>query len=265
MCFKVAHLPMQHLSLISWLSEISKIDAPRLGEKAANLGEMASIGLPVPNGFVISPQAYYDFIAQTELLPKINQLLSDVDIHTSSSLQQASQSIQKMIVQAKMTPECKQQILASYKQLSSKEVFVAVRASAVTMDSNYPSADGQQASYLNIHGDSHLIASVQLVWASLFTPRAIFQRVQHGHDTLRIGSAVIVQRMVESDASGIAFSLHPISSNPDLSSIEAVWGLGEVIGNGDITPDHYEVSKKDWQIVKKRSGKTAVAINAYHP
>ncbi len=242
---------MQHFPHISWFSEISRLNSSQLGEKAANVGEMAALGLPVPNGFVISSQAYYDFIAYTDLSAKIDRLLDQVDIHSSSSLQKTSSAIQKMIVQAKMAPETKQQILDSYRQLSSKDVFVAVRASTVAANHNYPSTDGRQASYLNVYRGEQLIASVQLVWSSLFTPRAIFQRVQHGLDTLHVGAAVIVQRMVESDASGIAFSLHPITSNPDISAIEAVWGLGDVIDAGDITPDHYEVSKKDWQIVKK--------------
>lgn len=242
---------MQHYPIISWLSEISKVDASKLGNKAANLGEMASLGLPVPNGFVISPQTYFDFIAQSSLLPKINQIIGEVDIHSSNSLQQASRAIQKMIVQAKISTEAKQQIASSYRQLSSKDVHVAVRASAISSDNNAPSADGRQASYLNICGDDQLLNSIHLVWASLFTPRAIFQRAQHGQDASQVGTAVIVQRMVESDVSGVVFSQHPISNNPDIAAIEAVWGLGEVIDTGDITPDHYEASKNDGKIIKK--------------
>ena len=143
---------MPQLPLISWLSQLKKEDVSTIGIKAANLGEMTSLSLPVPNGFAIQAQAYYDFLAQTKLADKINQLISETDTHQSASLQKTSTAIAKLIKQAKMPDSLASQIVGAYHQLSAKDVFVAVRPSLTDAADLTALSNSNSISHLNILG-----------------------------------------------------------------------------------------------------------------
>ncbi|HLL61317.1 MAG TPA: phosphoenolpyruvate synthase, partial [Candidatus Nitrosocosmicus sp.] len=127
--------------------------------------------------------------------------------------------------------------------------LVAVRSSATAEDLPTASFAGQQETYLNVKGENNLIKKIKECWASLYTERAMYYRNQQGFDHLKVGLAAVVQRMVESDKSGIAFSIDPVTNNKNVVTIEAIFGLGEYIVQGKVTPDHYEVDKKTFDIL----------------
>jgi pyruvate,water dikinase len=178
---------------IYWFKQLNKDSIEIAGGKGANLGEMANAGFPVPPGFVISADAYWDFIVSTDLKDDVSELLDGLDVNDSNKLQDVANQIQKMIINQKMPLELKREIVKAYLEMkgsapelnvpdskkpgilkmSRENPFVAVRSSATAEDLPDASFAGQQATYLNIKGDEALIKAVQACWASLFTSRAI--------------------------------------------------------------------------------------------
>ncbi|MBM4433425.1 MAG: phosphoenolpyruvate synthase, partial [Chloroflexi bacterium] len=146
-------------------------------------------------------------------------------------------------------PELAEEIRKAYVKMGRG--LVAVRSSATAEDLPEASFAGQQRTFLNVQGEDEVVKAVQGCWASLFEARAVFYRVQHGFDHFKVGIAVPVQRMVQSEAAGVMFTLDPITNDTSKIAIEAVFGLGETIVSGDVTPDHYVISKEDLKIVKK--------------
>lgn len=240
---------------IAWFSEIGKEDVPLVGGKGANLGEIVNAGFPVPNGFVITSHAYYDFIRENNLNIKIKHLLSTVNFNNSKSLEQVSLHIKKLIINAKMSDQLIKDIVLSYEKLGGafNQALVAVRSSATAEDLANASFAGQQETYLNVKGDAVLIEKVKEGWASLFGARAIFYRHQQKFDNIKIGIALVVQKMVESDKSGIMFTIDPVTNDKSKIVIEAIFGLGELIVQGAVTPDHYEIDKKELKILSKKA------------
>lgn len=240
---------------IAWFSEIRKEDVPLVGGKGANLGEIVNAGFPVPNGFVITSHAYYDFIRENNLNVKIKHLISTVNINNSKSLDQVALNIKKLIIEAKMSPELTKEIVSSYEKLSGRfnQALVAVRSSATAEDLANASFAGQQETYLNVKGDAVLLEKVKEGWASLFGARAIFYRHQQKFDNIKIGIALVVQKMIESDKSGIMFTIDPVTNDKSKIVIEAIFGLGELIVQGAVTPDHYEVDKENLKILSKKT------------
>jgi pyruvate,water dikinase len=201
--------------LIYWFSEIDKHDIPRVGGKGANLGEMYQAGFPVPNGFIVSSQAYFAFLKENNLTEKIKDLLSTINFSSTDSLMQVSGHIKKLIVDAKPSEELVHEIFDSYRQLSGsslKDVLVAVRSSATAEDLPGASFAGQQETYLNVKGDANLLLKIKAAWASLFEARAIFYRHEQKFDHFRVGIAIVVQMMAESDKAGIMFTIDPVTN-----------------------------------------------------
>ena len=246
-------MPSKHPSIL-WFNEVGKEDIPSVGGKGANLGEMTQAGFPVPNGFIVSAFAYFQFLKENNLTTKINHLLGTVNFEKPESLQQVSAHIKKLIVHEPMNDELIQTIFNSYEKLSGplSDALVAVRSSATAEDLPGASFAGQQETFLNVHGDSNLILNIREAWASLFEPRAIFYRHEQKFDHFRVGIAIVVQKMIESDKSGIMFTIDPVTNDKTKVVIEAIYGLGEMIVQGKVTPDHYEVNKADLKIKQKQ-------------
>ena len=237
---------------ILWFKEINKADIGLVGGKGANLGEMYNIGIPVPNGFCVTAQAYFDFLEKTSLRAKIITELKGLNLEDSKKLLKAAENIKHAILAAKMPPDTAKLIKGAYKELTgTHDQKVAVRSSATAEDLPDASFAGQQATFLNISGTSNVVSAVQKCWASLFEPRAIFYRADKDFDHLKVGIAVPVQLMVEAEVSGIMFTVNPLTNNDNEVSVEAVIGLGEGIVSGQITPDQYVVRKDNMQIIAK--------------
>ena len=247
---------MQESNLAIWFKCLGKEDIPRVGGKCANLGELyGKIGVPVPNGFAVSADAYRIFLEKNCADEKIGALLADINMDDLEALEEASRQIRTHLESLSMPKEIGDAILAAYgelcKQRGKKEVAVAVRSSATAEDLPGASFAGQQDTFLNVTGQT-LLQKVQQCWSSLFTPRAIFYRKEKGfaHDEVLI--SVAVQEMIDSKASGVMFTLEPVRGDRNTIVINAAWGLGEAVVSGQITPDEYVVEKGTFRILDRK-------------
>ena len=238
---------------IVWFNEVTKKDVATVGGKGANLGEMTNAHLPVPPGFIVTANAYYDFLQKAKITDKIRNLLQPLDPSNSKQLQQIAEEIKQVILNAQMPPELAKEIKEAYIKMGGG--LVAVRSSATAEDLPEASFAGQQRTFLNVQGEKEVVVAVQGCWASLFEPRAIFYRQQHGFDHFKVGIAVPVQKMVDSEASGVIFTIEPVTSDNSKIVIEAVFGLGEAIVGGEVTPDLYIIDKDGLKISTKKIGK----------
>lgn len=227
-------------------TKISKDMTEIVGGKGANLGEMTQSGFPVPPGFCITAQAYRDMIAYNNFEPQIRALLEPLDVRDSQKLQKVAHQVMKLVGRANIPPEMVKEIVDNYHALkkNDKSPLVAVRSSATAEDLPDASFAGQQATFLNVKGENNVIEAVRQAWASLFEPRAIFYRVTQKYDHFKVALAIPVQLMVQSEISGIMFTVNPLNGDKRRLVIEAIWGLGEKIVQGAYTPDHYEVNKE---------------------
>jgi phosphoenolpyruvate synthase/pyruvate phosphate dikinase len=234
------------MELMRVFEDLGRHDAGIAGGKGASLGEMTQAGIPVPGGFVVLSSAFERFLEETDLNVEIDSILHGVDTKAMHTVEHASETIQKLILGAMMPEDIKVLIQSSFQELSTR--FVAVRSSATAEDSASAAWAGQLDSFLNTTEET-LLKNVQRCWASLFTPRAIFYRFEQGLHDSKISVAVVVQKMVESEVSGIAFSVHPVTEDRNQLIIEAGFGLGEAIVSGQITPDSYVVEKNPRRIM----------------
>jgi pyruvate,water dikinase len=239
--------------LILFFKDIDKEDIPKVGGKGANLGEMWNAGFPVPPGFAVTVSSYNLFLDENNLKEEISDILKNINVDNNKSLEKAASEAQRKIERGKIPDSVAREVIKSYSKISGflKKAQVAVRSSATAEDLPSASFAGQQATFLNVKGEANLLLKIKECWASLFTPRAIFYRVQNkiSHDKIKI--SVIVQKMVQSEVSGVMFTLNPVTNEKDRIIIEAVWGLGEMIVQGSVVPDHYVVQKDTFSILSK--------------
>lgn len=229
--------------------EIDREDLDFAGGKGANLGEMVKIGLPVPPGFVIGTNAYFDFLTETGLRSEIEKLLTS-DLENPEKLLEVAGKITRKFQQAKIPGIISQEIVKYYQKLGNGKV--AVRSSSTVGDSPQVSFAGLHETFLNVSGKKELLASVKDCWASFFKARAIFFRIQSNFSHFKIGFAVVVQKMVESQVSGIMFTEDPVTNDKQTIVIEAIYGLGELVAFGEVTPDQYRIRKSDGKILEKK-------------
>ena len=235
--------------LIKNLTEISKTDISIAGGKGALLGEMFKLKISVPQGFVILTNVFNEFLRKTKIDTKIEKILSKINIKEIETINHASKKIRNMILTKKIPKYIEKEIFKNYKKLNVE--FVAVRSSATSEDSIFNAWAGQLETYLNIT-EEILLENIKKCWSSLFTTRAIYYRKEKKLDKEKISVAVIIQKMIQSEKSGVSFSVDPIQQNKNQIIIEAGFGLGEAIVSGSITPDKYVVSKKDFRIIEKK-------------
>jgi pyruvate,water dikinase len=264
-----AKKPLEQRNIV-WLNELSKKDIPIAGGKGANLAEMFNSKFPVPPAFIITAYAFKNFIEIAGLKGRVLAEIKKIDIDNTAQLETKAKDIQAMIIRAEMPKELAEEIIESYETLNidkdmlenagkdalsilknAKEpVFVAVRSSATTEDLATASFAGQQETFLNIKGSAQLIEAVKKCWASLFTARAIYYREKKGFAHEKSLIAVVIQKMINSDKSGVSFSLNPVTNNHDEIIIESVFGLGEGIVSGAIAPDRYVIDKKTMKVTE---------------
>jgi pyruvate,water dikinase len=240
---------------VVWFDQVDKEDGAIVGGKGANLGEMTQAGFPVPPGFIVAVAAYKEFLDHNRLEEKIRKELEGLDVSKSDELERTAKTVQHLITRSEFPKDIAQEIIKAYFALNDdmfKHPYVAVRSSATAEDLPNASFAGQQATFLNVSGESSLIEKVKEAWASLFTARAIFYRVTNKFDHFTVSIAVPVQKMVASEKSGIMFSVDPVTNDKTKIIIEAIYGLGELIVQGAVTPDHYEVNKKELKILIKQ-------------
>ena len=252
---------MKNVPNILWLEEIRKEDIVSVGGKGASLGEMASLGLPVPRAFVVTAQAFRRFLVETGLEEKIFKSYDKLDVENNEALEKAADTAKTMVLKAKMPAIIKEEIRKSYKKMQKPDTIVAVRSSATAEDLPDASFAGQQETYLNIKGEAALLVAVQKCWASLYGARAIYYRAKQGFDDHTVNIAVVVQELVHSEKAGVMFTSHPITGEP-LTIIEGSWGLGEAVVSGSVSPDKYVFDQQKEKVVDRLISNKKVAIIA---
>jgi len=247
---------------IAFFKNLTKEDIPLVGGKGANLGEMVKAGFPVPNGFAITVAAYDEFLGQNKIITEIYRILKTTNQNDPQELNQASGAIQKLILRGVIPGEISKDIISAYKTLSGhfKKALVAVRSSATAEDLPEASFAGQQMTFLNTRGDANLLSAVRECWASLFMPRAIFYRIENKVSHEKVKISVLVQKMIQSEVSGVMFTVDPVTNEKDKIVIESVWGLGEMIVQGLVVPDKYVVQKETFSILSKQVSDQALQL-----
>jgi pyruvate,water dikinase len=237
-------------ALVLPFKEITKEDTAVVGGKGANLGEMVQVGLPIPQGFCLTSNAYRLLLSENHLDQLIKDTLKDLDVKDTKALDAASKKIKDKFLKADIPQEVVKEVFNLYRHLKkgNSNPLVAVRSSATAEDLPDASFAGQQDSFLNIQGEANLIQAIRSAYASLFGARAIFYRETKGYDHFKVSLAIPVQLMIQSEVSGVMFSINPVTNNKQQIVIEAVWGLGDYIVQGVVTPDHYVVNKTDFSI-----------------
>ena len=250
--------------LVIWFENLRKTDIPSVGGKNANLGEMANAGIPVPPGFAITAYSYKKFIEETGISSKIYEIISDTVTNPNDPAQYeiASKKIRELIELTPMPKEIEDAIRSAYeelcKRLNANDVFVAVRSSATAEDLPDASFAGQQETYLNVRGVDEVIENTVKCWSSLFTPRAIFYRSEKGFAHEKVFISVGIQKMVNSKAAGVIFTMNPVTGDPSQIVIEGNYGLGESVVSGTVTPDDFVVDKNTLKIIDRRIAKKTV-------
>ncbi len=242
-------MSMTKVPNILWLAEIRKDDIPSVGGKGASLGEMTSVGLPVPNAFVVTAQAFRRYIEDAKIDTEIFSLLSGLDVENSDLLEKTAADVISIVMKTPVPDELREDIIRSYMKMGD-DVVVAVRSSATAEDLPDASFAGQQDTYLNIMGVDALIDAVQMCWASLYGARAIYYRAKQGFDDSIVDIAVVVQILIRSEKAGVLFSSHPVTGEPT-SIIEGSWGLGEAVVSGTVSPDNYVFDQRSLRVVDR--------------
>jgi len=228
------------------LKEISRSNTIIAGGKGANLGELLKVGMLVPAGFVVLALAFEKFLKETDINVEIKTMLNRINIEDLESVEEGAEIVRSLIMEAIMPKSIEKEIMDSFEKLGAK--YVAVRSSATAEDSKIDSWAGELETYLNTTRKD-LIKNVKKCWASLFAPRALFYRVKRGLKRKKVSVAVVVQKMIQSDVSGVCFTVHPVTKDRNQMVIEACWGLGELLVSGQQTPDTYVVEKNSLDIL----------------
>lgn len=239
--------------LIYWIKDLRKEDVAVVGGKNASMGEMYSQltqkGVRIPNAFALTANAYWSYLKYNKLDTKLTEMFSKLDAKNVGATQKASKIMMAMVLKGNFPPDLEKEILENYKLLSQeygdKATDVSVRSSATAEDLPTASFAGQHETFLNIKGKEELLKAIKNCISSLFTARAIAYRDENKFDHMQVALSVLVQKMVRSDlgSSGVMFTLDTETGFRDVVVINAIYGLGELIVKGKITPDTYYVHK----------------------
>jgi len=251
--------------LVLWFENLRNTDVPSVGGKNASLGEMINAGMPVPPGFAITAFSYKKFIEETGISGKIYEIIKETVTNANDPKQYelASKRIRELIDSTPMPKDIETAVRTAYEEigrrLNMKDVFVAVRSSATAEDLADASFAGQQETFLNVRGIKEVLEATIKCWSSLFTPRAIFYRTEKGFAHERVFISVGIQKMVNSRAAGVMFTIDPVTGDLSRIVIEGNYGLGESVVSGSVTPDDFVVDKKSVKIIERRLAKKTVA------
>lgn len=268
---------------VKWLFELSNKDVAVAGGKGASLAEMYKNKFPVPPAFIVTAQAFEEFISDVQ--EQIKKIIEVTDVDNTDELNESSKKIREIIEKQVFPKDMEKEISEAYEilgtekrdahitgdalnilKLAKEPVFVAVRSSATTEDLVEASFAGQQETFLNVKGNSRLLGSIKKCFSSLYTPRAIYYRDKKGFKNVKALLSVVVQKMINSEKSGVMFTKNPIKEDGTVV-IEAVFGLGEGIVSGKIHPDNYivnpeleildkKIADKKKALVRNASGET---------
>jgi phosphoenolpyruvate synthase/pyruvate phosphate dikinase len=244
------------MKLVCRLQEISRDDVAIAGGKGANIGELIRAGLQVPPGFVLLTPAYHLFIELNKIQREIERLTSQITLTDPSSIEQTSIAIRTLFDKGCMPDEIVSAVRAVYADMRGSAL--AARSSATSEDLPQASFAGQQETYLNVQTEEALLAAIQHSWASLWTVRALDYRSHHRIAPDAVSLAVVIQEMVPASASGVLFTVNPVTGDPDEVVINATWGLGEALVGGQVTPDMIISDKQSGEVKRMEIGEKSV-------
>ena len=250
---------MKEMPNVLWLEEIKKEDIPSVGGKGASLGEMTSIGLPVPKAFVVTAQAFRRFLVETGIEETLYRRLEHLDVDDNGALESVSRDVQDLVMSVEIPDHIREEITDAYNRMGANGTVVAVRSSATAEDLPEASFAGQQETFLNILGEADLLDAIQRCWASLYGARAIYYRAKQGFDDRSVNIAVVVQELIRSEKSGVMFTSHPVTGEP-LTIVEGSWGLGEAIVSGSVSPDNYVYDLRSGRVVDRLIAEKEIMI-----
>lgn len=249
---------------VKFFNELGIKDVPLVGGKNASLGEMyqklTKSGIRVPNGFATTAEAYRHFLKDSGTQQKLKQILNGLDTHDVIDLARRGKLARQAILNSDLPQDLQKEIISAYRKLSSlyktKNLSVAVRSSATAEDLPDASFAGQQDTYLNIYGEANILTAVKKCIASLFTDRAISYRVDKKFDHFSIALSVGIQKMVRSDlaSSGVMFTIDTETGFSNAILINSIYGLGENIVQGKVSPDEFYVFKPTMAIIDRTLG-----------
>jgi pyruvate, water dikinase len=246
------------MEAIRWFSEIGLTDVALVGGKGANLGELTAAGLPVPPGFVVTAAAYLEAVAESGARARLARLMSGLNADDHASLAETHQAAREEIMATTIPAEIADAIANAYRRLGDN-VAVAVRSSGTTEDAGDSSFAGMNASFTNVIGLPNVLARVKDCWASLYGERVLAYRAEQ-HLAEEPAIAVIIQKMIFSEVSGVMFTADPTSGALDRMIIESVFGQGEAIVSGRVEPDTYILDKAGPQLISVRQGRQKFKI-----
>ncbi len=229
-----------------------------VGGKGANLAKLTGAGLPVPDGFLVTVEAYQAYVTANELSSTVSAALSGLDATSPAALEAASTQIRASFAAGKFAPALRAVLAVEYRRIG--EPPVAVRSSATAEDLPDMSFAGQQDTFLNVQGLAALCDAVVACWSSLWTARAIGYRARNQVDQRSVALAVVVQVMVAAKAAGVLFTANPLNGRRSETAIDATLGLGEALVSGQVEPDHYVVDGHTHTILRKTLGAKETVI-----
>lgn len=249
---------------LRFFEEISMPDVAQVGGKNASLGEMyrnlAPKGINLPNGIATTAESYYYFLDHADIRTKIQQELEGLDVRDIDELRVRGAKIRKIILNSNLPEDFEDEIRSGYHQLSQicgrDNLVVAVRSSATAEDLPNASFAGQQDTYLNISGEENVLISVKKCIASLFNDRAIVYRVENNFDHMKVALSCGIQQMVavRSKSAGVMFTIDTETGFKNVVEINSIYGIGENIVQGRVSPDEFTVFKPTMAILKKKVG-----------
>ncbi|MDP9693210.1 UNVERIFIED_ORG: pyruvate,water dikinase [Arthrobacter globiformis] len=243
--------------LVLGLGDLSASMLPEVGGKAANLGELISADLPVPDGFCLTTEAYVQAVEPLGLAD-VHRVLQDTPANNLEALASLAARARSLITSAELPTAIAGEVLTAYRALDG--VPVAVRSSATAEDLPFASFAGQQDTYLNVIDAVALLDAVRKCWASLWTDRAVAYRASRNIDPATVALAVVVQRMVDAEAAGVMFTANPVTGRRGETVIDASPGLGEAVVSGAVNPDHFVVDTASGSILQRRLGDKRTAV-----
>ena len=249
------------MSYVVDLAQVSSTDRETVGGKASGLGELVRSGLPIPPGFVVTTEAYHLFASDPSLARIIQTGLASIDPDRQETVEDASRRIREGFEKTEYPKALREEIARAYEAYvkNHRVRFSAIRSSATAEDLEGASFAGLQETYLNVTGTEAVLTAIRRCWGSLFTPRVLVYRARKGFDHADVRLAVLVQKMVDSEVSGIVFTRDP-NTGENHMIVEAGWGLGEAIVGGEVTPDHYVIDGASQKIIQKQLSEQRIRL-----
>jgi pyruvate, water dikinase len=237
---------------IAWFKDLDIHAVPRVGGKGASLGELRRAGIAIPDGFVLTTEAFRNFMGMLSQQLGLEQRIAALKGADTATLNARCEEIRDAVVQQACPADLQQAISAAYQTLSEGgKHAVAVRSSATSEDSADASFAGLQDTYLWVRDEQAMLIAVKKCWASLYNAESVNYRLRLNLPEAQLAMAVVIQRMVNSRCSGVMFTRSPTTGDRSVITLEASWGLGSSIVSGEVTPDKFVINKITREVTRR--------------